>query len=198
MMPFDVHAYRTEHMESANFLASPAIMDSTMWQHTSTGVEVVNEADLSPFMGIVVGRASPFRLKCGPAGNHINSDISSLAKAKYQFHLCHPAQHELAADYEAAINTVTMEALQNQVARTSQQKNMIIDDVTGKMVCCTMNIFTMRVCSLSFDTLMWLTVTIILSFCLLSFLVYVWACTYFSPSLPSSRYHRRCLGSWCF
>jgi hypothetical protein len=144
-MPFNAHSYHVEHLQSTNYLASSTIMDSTMWQHTSTGVELVNETDLSPFTGILVGRVSPFRLKCGPAGNHFDSNISSLAKGKYQFHLCRPADHDLAMDYQAAIST--MEALQNQVARTNQRKNMIIDDVTGKLVRCTMNIFTKRVCN---------------------------------------------------
>lgn len=87
-MPFDAHSYHVEHSQSANYLASPTILTSTMWQHTDTGIELVNETDLLPFVGVLVGHVSPFRLKCGPAGNHFDSNISSLAKGKYQFHLC--------------------------------------------------------------------------------------------------------------
>jgi hypothetical protein len=130
IMSFDAHAYHIEKSRLTNYLASPNVLNSTIWQHTSTGLEVVNEEDLLPFTGIVVGRVSAFRLKCGPEGNHINGGVSPLDKSKYQFHITRPANRELAEDYQSAIGT--LEALQNQVGRTVQHKNMVIDDVTGK------------------------------------------------------------------
>jgi len=138
-MSFDAHAYHVEKSQVKNYLASPNVLNSTMWQHTSTGVEVVNEEDLLAFTGIMVGRVSPFRLKCGPEGNHINGNVSPLEKSKYQFHITRPANRELAADYQAALSN--LEALQNQVGRTHQHRNMIVDDVTGKMVRCVRNVF---------------------------------------------------------
>ncbi|KAG2741364.1 hypothetical protein P692DRAFT_20668848, partial [Suillus brevipes Sb2] len=111
IMSFNAHAYHTQKIHVANYLASPRVLESTLWQHTSNGFEVANQEDQSPFIGILVGRVSPFRLKCGPAGNHIKKEVSPLAKAKYQFHLTRPADHELGMDFDAGISV--LEALQN-------------------------------------------------------------------------------------
>ncbi|KAG0693311.1 hypothetical protein DFH29DRAFT_1007405 [Suillus ampliporus] len=115
-MSFDVHAYHVEKAHHPNYLASGAALNSPMWQHTDTGIELANESDQTPFIGVIVGRVSPFRLKCGPSGNHIEGKVSPLTKSKYQFHITRPADHDLAADYHASI--ATLEALQKQVART--------------------------------------------------------------------------------
>ncbi|KAG2337316.1 hypothetical protein BDR05DRAFT_843965, partial [Suillus weaverae] len=111
IMSFDAHAYHAPKLQVPNYLASPGVLDRNIWQHTGYGLEVAEEADQSPFIGILAGHVSPFRLKCGPAGNHIKNEYSPLVKAKYQFHLTRPADHELGADYDAGISV--LEALQN-------------------------------------------------------------------------------------
>ncbi|KAG1774802.1 hypothetical protein EV702DRAFT_1199899 [Suillus placidus] len=55
------------------------------------------------------------------------------------FHLTRPADHELAVDYDAGI--ATLEALQKRVERSGICKNMIIEDVTGKMIRLVKNVF---------------------------------------------------------
>jgi hypothetical protein len=142
-MSFNVHAYHTQKIHVPNYLASPRLLESTVWQHTSNGFEVANQEDQSPFIGILVGRVSPFRLKCGPAGNHIKKEVSPLVKAKYQFHLARPADHELGMDFDAGISV--LEALQNQVGSGKEHKNMIVTDVAGKMVHMVKNVFEKRV-----------------------------------------------------
>lgn len=144
-MSFDAHSYHVEKRSLPNYLGSPNVIGSTMWQHTATGLELARKEDQMPFTGIVVGRVSPFRLKCGPAGNHMNSEVSPLVKAKYQFHLCRPADHELGVDFDASM--ATLDAMQKQVGKTGHCKNMLIEDITGTMLRCVKTIFSMRVCA---------------------------------------------------
>ncbi|KAG2029674.1 hypothetical protein BDR03DRAFT_1018094 [Suillus americanus] len=136
--PFDAHTYHINQSNISSYAVSPNLVQSTTWQHTSTGLEVVND-DEESFIATIVGCALAYHLRCGPAGNHFSSGMTLLEKAKYQFHICHPANHELGADFTAAINN--LEALQNQVGKTKDHKNMIINDVTGKMLCCATNVF---------------------------------------------------------
>ncbi|KAG1860451.1 hypothetical protein C8R48DRAFT_673683 [Suillus tomentosus] len=113
-MTFDPKAYHDTHATLNNHISSPTALSSTMWQHSSTGLELVDEISELPAKLIIVGRVSPYRLKCGPVGNHIANGMSPLEKAKYQFHITRPAHSDLAADYEAGI--ANLEALQGQVA----------------------------------------------------------------------------------
>lgn len=53
-----------------------------------------------------------------------------------------PADADLAKDYNAAI--AAMETLQKQVATTKDQRNMVITDVTGKMIRFVRNVFELR------------------------------------------------------
>ncbi|KAG2750959.1 hypothetical protein P692DRAFT_20662444, partial [Suillus brevipes Sb2] len=102
---FDTHTYHVQQSTKNNYAASPNFVETTSWQHTSTGLEVV-DADEQPFTAIIVGRASAYRLKCGPGGNHFDSGLSPLEKAKYQFHLSRPANPELGADFTAGIKNL--------------------------------------------------------------------------------------------
>ncbi|KAG1823892.1 uncharacterized protein BJ212DRAFT_1296414 [Suillus subaureus] len=102
---------------------------------------VVNE-DEEPFLTTIVGCTSTYHLRCGPAGNHFSGGMSPLEKAKFQFHICRPVNAELGTDFTAAVNN--LETLQNQVGKTKEYKNMIVEDVTGKMICFTSNVFTTR------------------------------------------------------
>jgi hypothetical protein len=77
--------------------------------------------------------------------------LSPLEKAKYQFHLSCPANPELGADFTAGIKN--LEELQKQVGKTGELKNMIMQDVTGKMLCCAQNVFTHCVCEISLPPL---------------------------------------------
>ncbi|KAG1725058.1 uncharacterized protein EDB91DRAFT_1087240 [Suillus paluster] len=90
----------------------------------------------------IVGRVSPYRLKCTPSGNHFTGGMSPLAKAKYQFHITRPVDHELSVDYLAGVRN--LEILQEEVSKTGNHKNMVIDDYTGKMIRFVKNIFTVR------------------------------------------------------
>ncbi|KAG1847829.1 hypothetical protein DFJ58DRAFT_843043 [Suillus subalutaceus] len=128
---FDAHSYHVKHSNISSYAASPNFITSTVWQHTLTGLEVVNE-DEEPFLATIVGRASAYHLRCGPAGNHFSGGMSPLEKTKFQFHICRPVNPELGADFTAAINN--LETLQNQVGKTKEHKNMIVEDVTGKMM----------------------------------------------------------------
>jgi hypothetical protein len=107
-----------------------------------TGLEVVNE-DEEPFIATIVGRASAYHLRCGPAGNHFGGGITPLEKAKFQFYICRPVNVELGADFTAGVNN--LETLQNQVGKTKEHKNMVVEDVTGKMIRFATNVFTTRV-----------------------------------------------------
>ncbi|KAG1875355.1 hypothetical protein C8R48DRAFT_592658, partial [Suillus tomentosus] len=82
IMLFDAHAYHVQKLHTPNYLAAHGVLDSAMWQHMSNGLEVANQSNLSRFLGVLAGRVTPFRLKCGPAGNHINKKVSPLSKAK--------------------------------------------------------------------------------------------------------------------
>ncbi|KAG2107119.1 hypothetical protein BD769DRAFT_1393040 [Suillus cothurnatus] len=141
-MSFDAHAYHVEKTSMPNYLGSPSVLNTIMWQHTESGLELAKEEDQMPFTGIIVGRVSPYRLKCGPAGNHMNSDVSPLVKAKYQFYLCRPADHELGMDFDTSVTS--LKTLQNQVVKSGQCKNMLFEDVTGTMLRCVKSIFSMR------------------------------------------------------
>jgi hypothetical protein len=139
---FDAHSYHVNHSNQSSYAGSHNFLASTTWQHTSTGLEVVN-SDEEPYVATIVGRISAYRLKCGPAGNHFDSGMSPLEKAKYQFYISRPANAELGADFIAGINN--LEALQNQVGKTGVHKNMIYADVTGKMLRFAHNVFIARV-----------------------------------------------------
>ncbi|KAG2113590.1 uncharacterized protein F5147DRAFT_789267 [Suillus discolor] len=141
-MSFNSHAYHVEKMLLPNYLASPGVLNTTTWQHTETGLELAKKTDQTPFIGIIMGHVSPFRLKCGPVGNHMNSDVSPLLKSKYQFHLCCPADHELGMDYETSISV--LDVWQKQVGKSGECKNMLIEDVMGTMLRCVKSIFNMR------------------------------------------------------
>ncbi|KAG1734056.1 uncharacterized protein EDB91DRAFT_1251101 [Suillus paluster] len=122
-MAFDTHTYHIEHSSAHGYAASPHFSNARMWQHSSTGLEVVNESDLSPFIATIVGRVSPYCLKCTPSGNHFTG-----------------ADHELSVDYLARVRN--LEILQAEVGKTGNHKNMVIDDYTGKMIRFIKNIFT--------------------------------------------------------
>jgi hypothetical protein len=154
-MTFDAHAYHVKNSLLSNYAASPNILNTTMWQHTDTGLEVVDPSNELPLKIFIVGRISTFRLKSGPAGNHMKNGFGSLDKAKYQLHMSRPADPELGADYNAAI--ANLETLQRQVATTTDIRNMVITDVTGKMIRFVRNIFTLRVSYLSLLLLLLLT-----------------------------------------
>ncbi|KAG1836947.1 hypothetical protein DFJ58DRAFT_734644 [Suillus subalutaceus] len=145
---FDAHSYHIKHSNISSRQAfkykqlSPNFIASTAWQHTLTGLEVVNE-DEEPFLATIVGRTSTYHLRCGPAGNHFSGGMSPLEKTKFQFHICRPVNPELGADFTAAINN--LETLQNQVGKTKEHKNMIVEDVTGKMMHFASNVFMTRV-----------------------------------------------------
>ncbi|KAG1760831.1 hypothetical protein EDD22DRAFT_954597 [Suillus occidentalis] len=141
-MTFDAHAYHVKNSLLSNYAASPNILNTTMWQHTNTGLEVVDPSNELPLKIFIVGRISTFRLKSGPAGNHMKNGFGSLDKAKYQFHMSRPADAELASDYNVAI--ANLETLQHQVATTTDIRNMVITDVTGKMIRFVRNVFTLR------------------------------------------------------
>lgn len=145
-MTFDPKVYHDTHATLNNYISSPTALSSTMWQHSSIGLELVNEISELPAKLIIVGWISPYRLKCGPAGNHIVNGMSPLEKAKYQFHITRPAHSDLAANYEAGI--ANLEMLQGQVATTDQRMSMIVNDVTGKMIHFVRNIFFLRVCAI--------------------------------------------------
>jgi hypothetical protein len=119
-MSFDAHTYHVEKTSVPNYLRSPSVMNTTMWQHTESGLELAKEEDQMPVTGIVVGQVSPYHLKCGPAGNHMNSNVSPLAKVKYQFYLSHPADHKLGMDFDASVTTLN--TLQKQVRKSGQCK----------------------------------------------------------------------------
>lgn len=142
-MSFNANTYRTKKSALKNYGASPNFVNATMWQHTTTGLELVDATDELPFKVLIVGRISAFRLKSGPGGNHVLNGLGSLNKAKYQFHMSRPADADLAKDYNAAI--AAMETLQKQVATTKDQRNMVITDVTGKMIRFVRNVFELRV-----------------------------------------------------
>jgi hypothetical protein len=59
-MLFDAHAYHSQKLHKSNYLAYHGLLDSVAWQHTSNGFEVTNKSDQSPFIGVLVGRVSPF------------------------------------------------------------------------------------------------------------------------------------------
>ncbi|KAG1832374.1 hypothetical protein EV424DRAFT_1342354 [Suillus variegatus] len=141
-MTFDPKVYHDTHATLNNYISSPTALSSTMWQHSSIGLELVNEISELPAKLIIVGWISPYRLKCGPAGNHIVNGMSPLEKAKYQFHITRPAHSDLAANHEAGI--ANLEMLQGQVATTDQRMSMIVNDVTGKMIHFVRNIFFLR------------------------------------------------------
>ncbi|KAG1764966.1 hypothetical protein EV702DRAFT_1051186 [Suillus placidus] len=111
-------------------------------KHTSSGLVLVNESSELLVNFVIVGRVSAYRLKCGPAGNHIVNGMSPLEKAKYQFHITHPSHSDLATDYQAGITN--LETLQGQVATTNRGMNMILDDITEKMIRFVRNVFTLR------------------------------------------------------
>ncbi|KAG1751262.1 uncharacterized protein EDB91DRAFT_1243529 [Suillus paluster] len=104
------------------------------------GLEVINKSDLSPFIATIVGRVSPYHLKCTPSGNHFTGGMSPLAKAKYQFNITCPTDHELLADYLARVHN--LEILQEEVGKMGNHKNMVINDYTGKMIRFVKIIFT--------------------------------------------------------
>ncbi|KAG2738507.1 hypothetical protein P692DRAFT_201812056, partial [Suillus brevipes Sb2] len=131
-MSFNANTYRTKKSTLKNYGASPNFVNATMWQHTTTGLKLVDATDELPFKVLIVGRISAFRLKSGPGGNHVLNGRGSLDKAKYQFHMSRPADTDLAKDYNATI--AVLETLQKQVATTKDHRNMIIADVTGKMI----------------------------------------------------------------
>ncbi|KAG2033151.1 hypothetical protein BDR03DRAFT_872623 [Suillus americanus] len=108
---FDAHAYHINHATLNSYTASPNLLETTAWQPTSTGLEVVN-TDEEPFLATIVGRASVYHLRCGPGGNHFDGGFSPLEKVKYQFLLTRPANPELAADFTATINN--LEELQSK------------------------------------------------------------------------------------
>ncbi|KAG1873910.1 hypothetical protein F4604DRAFT_1765818 [Suillus subluteus] len=119
---FDAHSYHIKQSNVSSYAASPNFVPSTAWQHTLTSLEVVNE-DEEPFLATIVGRASTYHLRCGPAGNHFSGGMSPLEKTKFQFHICRPVNPELGADFTAAINNLE----------------------TGKMMCFASKVFTTRV-----------------------------------------------------
>jgi hypothetical protein len=141
---FDPHVYHLANITKNNYAASTNFVNSTAWQHNETGLEVVN-SDEEPLIAIIVGRALAYRLKCGPEGNHFAKGSSPLEKAKYQFHICRPSNPELAADFTAGIQH--LQTLQNEVGKTGDHKNMIVEDVTGKMLRFATNFFMTRVCA---------------------------------------------------
>lgn len=142
-MTFDPKTYHDTHWTLSNHISSLNVLDGTIWQHGKSGLELIDENNELPVKLVTVGRVSAYRLKCGPAGNHIANGMSPLEKAKYQFHISRPAHHDLAEDYQAGIST--LEALQSQVATTKHRGSMIVEDVTGKMIRFIKNVFTLRV-----------------------------------------------------
>jgi hypothetical protein len=142
-MTFDPKEYHDKHFTLNNHISSPNVLNSVIWQHSSNGLELINENTELPANLIVVGRISAYRLKCGPAGNHIANGMSPLEKSKYQFYVTRPAQSHLGGDFQAGVTT--LETLQNQVATTERRMSMILDDVTGKMIRFVRNVFTLRV-----------------------------------------------------
>lgn len=141
-MSFDPVAYHTTQSANSKYAASQNLTPSTTWQHTATGLELIDNDNEEPFVATIVGRVSALRLKCGPGGNHFPNGAAPLAKAKYQFHICKPANKELGEDYLAGIHN--LEILQHQVAQSNDRRNMIIQDVTGKMLRFTKNVFVPR------------------------------------------------------
>jgi hypothetical protein len=142
-MLFNVHAYYAQKLHVPNYLTAHGVLDSLMWQYTSNRFGVTNKTNFSPFIGIFVGCVTPFCLRCGPAGNHINKNVSLLNKAKYQLHLTCPVDHEFSAYYQAAI--AVLDTLENQVATSYEFKNMISKDMSGKMIQMVRNVFEKQV-----------------------------------------------------
>ncbi|KAG1859734.1 hypothetical protein F4604DRAFT_1588702, partial [Suillus subluteus] len=132
IMDFDAHTYHLQHSTLNNYLASSQFANCAIWQHSTTGLEVVNELDLLPMVCTIVGRVSPYCLKCTPSGNHFAGGASPLTKAKYQFNITRPAHHELVADFLAGVHN--LKALQEEVGKTGNYRNMVTDDYTGKML----------------------------------------------------------------
>ncbi|KAG2057765.1 hypothetical protein BDR06DRAFT_877609 [Suillus hirtellus] len=131
-MSFDPKEYHDNHSTLNNHISSPNVLNSIIWQHSSNGLELINENTELPANLIIVGCVSAYHLKCGPAGNHIANGMSPLEKSKYQFYVTQPAHAHLGGDFQAGVTT--LETLQNQVATTEQCMSMIVNDVTGKMI----------------------------------------------------------------
>jgi hypothetical protein len=125
-------------------MASPTLLSKVItWQQSSNGLIVVSCEDQKPFVGIIVGTVSPYKMNCGPAGNYLSGKYNSLEKAKYRLYLSRPPQSTLAADYDMALNN--LETIQNKAASTRDHKNMISVDATGKLVRAVTNVFEKRV-----------------------------------------------------
>ncbi|KAG1900880.1 uncharacterized protein F5891DRAFT_979783 [Suillus fuscotomentosus] len=80
-MPFNAQVYHdafTSHDES---YASTTLCKDISWQHSANGLIIVDHKDQTPFTGFIVGRVSPWNLKCGTTSNYLKK--GGLEKAKY-------------------------------------------------------------------------------------------------------------------
>lgn len=139
-MSFDAQVYHERFASRDDSYASTTLCKRISWQHSANGLIIVDREDQTPFTGFIVGRVSPWNLKCGTTGNYLKK--GGLEKAKYQLHLMRPTDKILGRDFDAAITN--LETMQKVAGTTGDHRNMVIRDVTGEMLRVTANVFEQR------------------------------------------------------
>ncbi|OAX33499.1 hypothetical protein K503DRAFT_775534 [Rhizopogon vinicolor AM-OR11-026] len=112
-----------------NYMGSVNVLNNAMWQRDTCSHIAVEKSSRKEFVTVIVSRADPQKLNCGPEENHIRADISPLHKAKFQFQ---PFESLFAEDFDKAIQN--LEGLQAKFSETTDGRNMIVSDKNIKLV----------------------------------------------------------------
>ena len=144
-MVFDSVSYRDELLELPNCLANPHFIEAAGWAREDTGQVLVSRANSEELVAIIVGKVSPFRLQCGPAGNFrpeskVQNDFS---KAKFQLTLERPDEAALMPIYDTGVSTLMR--LQKSATSTNDNRNLFQDDGTTPSIRLGTKMFEKRV-----------------------------------------------------
>ena len=127
-MVFNARAYKEELVALPNCLAHPHFVEKVGWTKQDTGHLLVSQSTGEEIVAITVGKVSPFRLQCGPAGN-FRSDSkvqNDFSKAKFQLTLDMPEEPALVPVYKAGLTTLTK--LQKSASSTNDNRNLLQDE----------------------------------------------------------------------
>lgn len=147
IMSFNGTSHRQKLAHKPNYAASPSLIDTLEWCTCGSGHAIfdVKEED-EPFIAVLVGKVIDYELNANPNGTYLNDEFGTLEKAKYQFYTTRPIDPAFKEDFS---HTYTLlDHLQNIVAKSHSKKDMLFNDVGGKLIHFTHNIFKERVCKL--------------------------------------------------
>lgn len=146
-MIFNPIEHRAQLQNFPEYIATGKVLNDYIWKTQKYGRLLLQKSSSQPLNMVVVGRVDAYRFNCGPAGTCFKLDVAGLEKSKQQFHLGKPSDEPFAGDFNRAI--AVLEKFQSATAKSSDKKNLIVNQYDETMVRFMHRLFNKRVMLIS-------------------------------------------------